>query len=593
MRVQIVHYSRFSDEKEIVGQLWSTGDAPVKAQWGEDSDLVREPLEERGIRVRGRTFTMADGERFLDALILAYSQSSGLVIEKVRDVVELEEDEDEIDLKKGGGRRKRKIKRDKSGRFAGGEAAPAAKKEEKKGREKAAPKEDTTAKKKAVDAKIKSIEKRATVDKKKRDAARKEADKAAPKLQVFTNHREAAVSGKKSTTPVGKADTSKQQKVDIDAGELRNWTDKLPKGMKEETWQGHFDGHPDPKEAAKRGLPVGKPSAERKEAVHDPIADHFSAHVKPVAPGVQKIAIVTMGGPASGKSSSLRGLTVRNKATDKLEGMVEVEPDAIKGMMPEFRTATGGDTPSDPRTPTYEKAAFMAHEESGYIAKRIRDKAVADGKNLLIDGTGANADAYRDMITELKEKGYKVSVRMTTVPVEVAKVRNVERAQKNGRLVPPKFVQGAYEKIPKNTWKVAAVADDFELHDSNRPRGSPTKVYSAAAGKQTVHDQGFYDQFRQENGGPRADVTLRYVRVGEQIMAQPPKLPEVNPEDFAPIIDLEQFSRDMQEGLWAADDEAKEFRKAVEKGTAGPVFDIEEGILEGLDPDLGDDALLP
>lgn len=560
MRIQISHVSRETGQREILGNLWTAADDRiVQAEWFEGSGMIRKSLERNGVRADGRTYHGTEGDDFLDAVIRANTVSQVISV--------IEVDDQDVELKKKRG----KVKRDKGGRFAGGEAGPKAKSEDTKTRKPAA--KDAAAKSKGVAKREKSQ----ISAKKVRDSARKSRDASKDKTASrITNHRDAAVSSKKSTRAVGKADLTKQVKVDIDAGQKRAWqSGNGPLGEKDESWKGHFDKHPDE---------GGAPSKERKEAVHDPIVDKFSNHVKPVAPGQPKIAILTMGGPASGKSTALADI-------DK-SGFVEAEPDAVKSMLPDFRAGTGGDDPSNPKNKTYEGAAMQVHEESSYIAKRIRDKAIVDGKNVIIDGTGKNADAYVGIIKELKEKGYKVSVRMTNIPTDVALKRNAKRAQKNGRLVPPRFVKDAYVKIPRNTWSVATVADDFELHDTNREQGSNTKVYSTDAGKQTVHDSAFYNAYRKDNGGPSESVDLAYER-SSVLAAAPLKLPNVNPADFAPVINMVDISNGMQEAIWKAFAEDVAFDKAVEDGTAGPLFDLDEGILEGIDPDLGDDMMRP
>src|SRR5574338_68588 len=65
---------------------------------------------------------------------------------------------------------------------------------------------------------------------------------------------------------------------------VRQWTDERPEHMPAETWQAHYDKHPD------QG---GQASKERREQVHDPIIRDALDSVKAPAKGEPKIAIMT------------------------------------------------------------------------------------------------------------------------------------------------------------------------------------------------------------------------------------------------------------------------------------------------------------
>jgi predicted ABC-type ATPase len=241
--------------------------------------------------------------------------------------------------------------------------------------------------------------------------------------------------------------------------------------MKAETWQEHYDKHPDE---------GGKPSAERDKALHQPLIHAALDGVKPVPENEQKMAIVTMGAPASGKSSMLRGIDPTK--------FVKVDPDAIKEKIPEYKDATKPES-------TYRGAAAMVHEESSDIAKKILAGAIAQNKHVIVDGTGANAESMKKKIGKLKEAGYHVHLMYAHLDDADEGVKRInQRAESSGRYVPEKFARAAYKTIPHNFQTIAQSADSFVVHDSSR-QGSPV-VWEKSDGKETHHDPAFVAAFK-------------------------------------------------------------------------------------------------
>ena len=257
----------------------------------------------------------------------------------------------------------------------------------------------------------------------------------------------------------------------------RTWSDKRPAGMAAQTWMQHFKGRPsdDPEEPMKHMTPT----AERKARVHDPIMNAALKNKPLPAADEKKIAIMTMGGPASGKSSMLKNV-------DKSKFVV-VDPDHIKGALPEYVKAIGN------KKATYKKAAFMAHEESSYLAKKIRDEAIKRGNHVIIDGTGANADKFLKTMGDLKGKGYEVQVHYPHLGAEEGSKRVAARANGSGRMVPAEFVHRAYKKIDENLERIRAAADNFHAYDASKP-GHP-KISTKENGKETVHDEATHAAF--------------------------------------------------------------------------------------------------
>jgi predicted ABC-type ATPase len=240
-----------------------------------------------------------------------------------------------------------------------------------------------------------------------------------------------------------------------------NWVDHAPGLPKKTTWD-HFSGYKQPKPER---LPL-----------HQRIMSAFLDKVPPVAPEKQPVAIMLMGGPASGKSSIARGLPA-NK-------FVRLDADAVKEYIPEYKVAVKWRA---------KDAAEMVHDESIHLMQEIRAKAIHDRKNLVMDGTGRHVDSYIRMISDLKKAGYHVKLVMTHLDKDIAKERAKVRASQTGRKVPDHVVDAAYHDVPRNFQPIAMFADDFEVWDTKGEQ--PKLVWSRNEGKETIHDQHFVDNF--------------------------------------------------------------------------------------------------
>lgn len=241
----------------------------------------------------------------------------------------------------------------------------------------------------------------------------------------------------------------------------------------------HYDK--DPREG-------GKPSAERVRDVHEPIMRE-ALKAKPAGEHEQKLAIMTMGGPGSGKSSMLRSVDESK--------FVKVDPDDVRTKLPEYKQATSGDT-------VYRNASAMVHEEASDISKKILDKAIQNGQHVIVDGTGSSADSMIKKMKKLKDAGYHVHLMFAHLDnPDEAMHRVASRAEKTGRYVPESFVRDAYNKIPKNFEKVAREAHSFAVFDTSR-RDAPMVWEKEGNGIERRHDPAFVANFKLQHGENRA-----------------------------------------------------------------------------------------
>jgi len=265
----------------------------------------------------------------------------------------------------------------------------------------------------------------------------------------------------------------------------RKWSDKRPDGMAPQTYLQHFEGSVSKNKD--NPLQNMRPTKERKARVHDPVVKAALAVPLPKS-GEKKIAIMTMGGPASGKGTVLKQVSTAGTP------MVLVDPDHVKGQLPEYRKAV---PPKGSDKPTFKGAAAMVHEESSFIAKRIRNEAVAAGNHLIIDGTGTNSKKFIETMKDLKSKGYEVQVHFPHLEHDEGLKRAKSRAEGSGRYVPDAFISHSYSKIDNNVEKIMAAAKEhgasFHMYDAGK-KGHPVS-YSQKGGKETIHSQEHYSAF--------------------------------------------------------------------------------------------------
>lgn len=246
-----------------------------------------------------------------------------------------------------------------------------------------------------------------------------------------------------------------------------HWIDTLP-GYPTDTTQQHYgrDFRPKP----------------YRQKLHDTIlAKHFDK-VKAPTPEELKdkkpVAVMLMGGPASGKS------TIGSAYPD--DEFVHLDSDALKEHLPEYRVATKWRA---------KNAAKMTHEESIHLMQQLREKTIAAKKNLVMDGSGRHLHSYLNMIKKLKDAGYHVKVVMADIDPDTAMRRAKQRGQVSGRWVPQHVFDASYKAIPHNFGEIAHAGDDFELWDT-RPNGSPQLKWEKTNGEEKVHDPVFVQQFQ-------------------------------------------------------------------------------------------------
>lgn len=189
------------------------------------------------------------------------------------------------------------------------------------------------------------------------------------------------------------------------------------------------------------------------------------------------------GGPASGKSTLVRNgdVTIPGDAVD-------INPDIIKTMLPEYQALLAA---GDPR------ASSKVHEESSHIAQWALNLAIARKHHVTVDGVGNSGPGkFAEKIQRIVKRGYKVRVDYATVDVNTAIARSVARGKKEGRFVPEGYLRAAHAGVSGRYLDGVSKLDGIEIRIWDMQGKRPKLVaqhYPGSAVK--VVKQKLYDSF--------------------------------------------------------------------------------------------------
>lgn len=299
----------------------------------------------------------------------------------------------------------------------------------------------------------------------------------------------------------------------------KKWKEGYPKGIKPPQHHSWAAGQRGGSEELHWDKETNDFTPFRKQ-LHQEIFAGFLEKAQSVPEGHQPTAIVTMGGPGSGKSSMLEFLQVDSGLEHKA---VLIDADAIKEKLPEYKKAV---------EKRYKTAAGMVHQESTELATSLRAQALAARKNMIVDQTGANTEKLLGIVNELKAAGYKIHVVMPHLPVKEALGRVASRAEKVGRWVDTEIVEYIHKKVPHNVSKVVPHADSFDLLD-NSGDPPPRLVYQKRGEDHTHHDPktmakfpGLLEATLKKSEGSKDPITEAVLSALSQAHAKEASLPK-------------------------------------------------------------------
>lgn len=244
-----------------------------------------------------------------------------------------------------------------------------------------------------------------------------------------------------------------------------------------------------------------------RQALRQRIVDqHFENKAAPRRPaGERPIVYFMAGGGASGKGTVKTALRNAGEIPDAAR-VVDIDADEIKALLPEYgEILRAGDS----------RAAAITHEESSLLARQIRERAQAEGFDIVADRTmGSGAKASKD-IAEMRAAGYEVRVIGVTVDADTAMQRMVSRYNRAGRLVPPRELLAAHAGFSRDLDEIARLADELVLFDNNQALGEAPRLIARKAGDGiAVEDRFLYNRFREKGGISGQESTLRELREG-------------------------------------------------------------------------------
>lgn len=161
-----------------------------------------------------------------------------------------------------------------------------------------------------------------------------------------------------------------------------------------------------------------------------------------------------------------------------LESIVQIDPDALKGLMPEWQGYIDEDKANGTR-----HAGAHCHRESGYLQELATESALRAGGNIWVDGSLQDHDWYKNHVfrdVRHRYPQYRIALFYVYCGYPTLKERAYNRGLKTGRFIAENVLESAYNKT-KTSVEVLGPLCDFVLHIDNEdrtPRLAKTVNYS-------------------------------------------------------------------------------------------------------------------
>lgn len=187
------------------------------------------------------------------------------------------------------------------------------------------------------------------------------------------------------------------------------------------------------------------------------IADSFINPKSKVGVGEQPVALLAIGKPGAGKTTSIKQMKD----------------------LPEFTSVNADDVM--PKLKGYNpRLANSYHERAGDIAEHVLlPKAIVGRHNILFDATGKNSAKMENLAKDLKSQGYKVGVLHVSVTANVAMDRAYKRFKGGGRLVSLDYINGAFKSNPDNKTYNTLKTKYADFWQQNNNNGSKARIIEA------------------------------------------------------------------------------------------------------------------
>lgn len=214
-----------------------------------------------------------------------------------------------------------------------------------------------------------------------------------------------------------------------------------------------------------------------RQALRERLIDSVVQKAHKKSPHMVSRAIFALGGPASGKSSSLR---VLGYSEDEIP--CQINPDLFQE----------GELQRDNMFYNYTQAksgAKRLHNETSVMAKKAYERVLATGGHFVRDGVMGNYEKAVERIEQARAAGYEPRVVGVTVDPEEAFKRAVERFNRaeaaerfSGRWVPKEVIDEGHRSSTKTFVRLYTEYHlyDMVLFDNNVARGErPIMIFDS------------------------------------------------------------------------------------------------------------------
>ena len=228
---------------------------------------------------------------------------------------------------------------------------------------------------------------------------------------------------------------------------------------------------------------TGDWTPERRK-LHDQIVNDF---LKDAVPQANPQLMFMGGGGGAGKTTAIKSGLI-----DLPPNGVIINADDLKELVPEFK---GLQLAGDPSW------AAAAHEESSYLAKRLREAGVERRVNITMDALGSDPSKVITQVAQARAAGY--STRASYVSIEPDE--GVRRAQKRfadavakgepGRKISDEVVLHAHRGANDAFEQVASIVDEAVLIDNSG--AVPAMIARVDGGKLNIEDKDLWDTLKK------------------------------------------------------------------------------------------------
>lgn len=217
--------------------------------------------------------------------------------------------------------------------------------------------------------------------------------------------------------------------------------------------------------------------------------------------GERKVAVFLGGGAGSGKSTGINFGIDSGLIPNK--NYVAINPDDIKEMMPDYKAI---------RREGDFRAAAQTHEESSDIADMLLEKAVSDGRHVLIDKTMQNPEKAIAMMDLLREKGYQIVFMGVSVDVGTAASRNLGRYYNTARLPHRQAMVRSHRVFNENAEKYLEFADAGIIFDNSAASPMTVATKNREGGDIEIVDPILYNMLIERGNINEQANTIRQLR---------------------------------------------------------------------------------